>query len=77
VTGSGSAKAARNERSEVDDADEGENWNLGGLSAPLILFEARLCLAPSGEAFLEDSFLDVRGELVDIVGLIDDMFLRP
>jgi hypothetical protein len=62
---------------EVDDADDGEDWNLGGLSAPFILFEAMLCLTPSGEGFLEDSFLDVRGELVDIVGPIDDVFLRP
>ena len=62
---------------EVDDADEDEDWNLGGLSAPLILFEAKLCLTPSGEAFLGDFFLDVKGELVDIVGPIDDVFLRP
>jgi hypothetical protein len=62
---------------EVDDADDGEDWNLGGLSAPLILFEAILCLTPSGEAFLEDSFLDVKRELVGIVGPIDDVFLRP
>ena len=63
--------------SEVDDADDGEDWNMGGLSAPLILFGAILCFTPSGEAFLEDSFLDVKGELVGIVGPIDDAFPRP
>jgi hypothetical protein len=47
---------------EVDDADDGDDWNLVGLPTPLILFEAILCLTPSGEVFLEDSFLDVKGE---------------
>jgi len=59
---------------EVDDADDGEDWNLGRLPAPLILLEAILCLTSSGEAFLEDPFLDVKGELVDIVGPLTTCF---
>ena len=62
---------------EVDDANDGEDWNLGGFSGPLILSEAILCLIPRGEIFLEAPFLDAKRELVDIVGPIDYVFLRP